>query len=54
VNMIFLKMNMCLYDVVILILYMRSYFLYVERISHPPMAVGRLHPRGVDVKVEDA
>jgi len=34
-NMILLKMNMCIYDVVILILYIRSYFLYVEFISYP-------------------
>jgi len=35
VNMVLLKMNMCIYDVVILILYMCSYFLYVEFISYP-------------------
>ena len=39
VNMMLLKMNMCLYDVMIIVLYMCSYLLYVERISYTPVVV---------------
>jgi len=30
-----------------------SSILYVERISYPPVAFGRLYPRGVDVQVKN-